>query len=222
MIQRRPENVGGPRPEQLAAYVDGELDDSACQQIEGWLAEHPEAAAEVEAQRRLVRLWQEGLPPEPVEDDWVTTLARIETSLPPVAPVPAGASTPWRSVTRLLLTRAAALLLAVLLAGGGVAALVLAVLLSRPVSQNPTALSETSEPFPVVLAEEVEIISMQGSDIAALVVGAPPAKGPYELLCRGEVTLLHIEPDEDDMIPLVTMNDNSTAPMIVAPLAWGK
>ena len=53
---RHHNDVGGavPSPGQLAAYVDGELDAAACRQVEAWLATHPEAAAEIEAQRAQI------------------------------------------------------------------------------------------------------------------------------------------------------------------------
>jgi anti-sigma factor RsiW len=222
MIQRRSEKPRGPRPELLAAYVDGELDAPVRRQVEAWLTEHPEAAAEVEAQRRLAQSWQAGSPPEPTQAEWAAVLDRIEAALPSAAVEPKETGSPWGLGIRPWLTRAAALLIAVLLGGAGVAALVLALLPGRPVSPDDLAAREPAEPYPVVLAGEVEIVSMHGADAAALVVGEPPAKGPYALLARGEVTLLAIEPDEDDMVPLVTMNESTTAPMIVAPLAWGK
>src|SRR5205823_2431220 len=59
-VMRHHNDVGGevPSPGQLAAYVDGELDAAACRRVEAWLAAHPEAAAEIEAQRRLADLWR--------------------------------------------------------------------------------------------------------------------------------------------------------------------
>src|SRR5205823_14557981 len=66
---RHPNDVGGdgPSPGQLAAFVDGALDPAASRQVEAWLAAHPEAAAEVEAQRRLAALWR--ATPAPAPDD---------------------------------------------------------------------------------------------------------------------------------------------------------
>src|SRR5947209_2620634 len=73
----------GPSPEQLAAYTDGELHGSEREQVQAWLVEHPDFAAEVEGSRRLMRLWEATPPPAPSPTAWETTLARIEANLSP-------------------------------------------------------------------------------------------------------------------------------------------
>src|SRR5204862_7458696 len=59
-VMRHPKDVDGPTPDpgELAGYVDGELDAAGCRRVEAWLAAHPEAATEVEGQRRLAGLWR--------------------------------------------------------------------------------------------------------------------------------------------------------------------
>src|SRR5262245_54407800 len=80
-----------PFPELLAAYADGELDAAARAQVEAWLAAHPEARAELEAQRRLSRrnqkLWHASAGPSPSEASWARVLNRVQSALrtPPAA-----------------------------------------------------------------------------------------------------------------------------------------
>src|SRR3954463_1573502 len=76
----------GATPEQVAAFVDGELDPGNSARVEAWLTDHPEMAAEAEAWRRLARVWAETAPPDPGPAAWATTRARIEAALPARAP----------------------------------------------------------------------------------------------------------------------------------------
>src|SRR5262249_59243330 len=87
-----------PSPPRRAAYPNGDLDDAARIEVEAWLAEHPEAAAEVEAQHDLTRLWRAALPPEPTEAQWAAALSRIEAGLAPATapPGPVLAGSPER------------------------------------------------------------------------------------------------------------------------------
>ncbi len=71
----------GPTPEHLAAYADGELGPDAQARVEAWLLAHPQARAEVEAQRRLLRLWEAASPEPPGPDRWSAALSRIEEGL---------------------------------------------------------------------------------------------------------------------------------------------
>jgi anti-sigma factor RsiW len=45
-------------PARLMAYADGELEPGERARVAAWLADHPEAAAELDALGRLERLWQ--------------------------------------------------------------------------------------------------------------------------------------------------------------------
>jgi len=69
----------------LAAYVDGELDAEARATVEQWLAEHPEALDELQAQRELspanAPLWERAEPPEPSEAEWAAVRRGIEDEL---------------------------------------------------------------------------------------------------------------------------------------------
>jgi hypothetical protein len=197
-----PWNEDEPRtlsPEQLAAYADGELDRPELAplktRVEEWLAAHPGAAAEVEAQRRLARLWQASAPPEPPESAWGPILARLV--LIPVRPV---APSRWGHmvwVAGLLAACAAGVWLTLALRQPGDEAKVvqpgllpagfpgktLAVAKAAPEKTAP----EDMQPFPVATADEVEILSVKGADTGTLVVGEPPVRGELVLALPGEV-----------------------------------
>ena len=68
-------------PELLAAYADGELDADARAAVERWLADHPEARAELDAQREFSPangpLWESAEPPEPPPAAWAVVRGGI-------------------------------------------------------------------------------------------------------------------------------------------------
>src|SRR4051794_27452677 len=70
-----------PFPELLAAYADGELDAAGRARVEAWLAEHPQARAELETQRRLSgrnrKLWHASAGPAPSEASWSRLFHRV-------------------------------------------------------------------------------------------------------------------------------------------------
>jgi hypothetical protein len=72
-----------PSRELLAAYADGELDQrphlaNVRHKIEHWLASHPEAAAELEAQMALGRVWAATTPVEPAPAQWAKVWQRVQ------------------------------------------------------------------------------------------------------------------------------------------------
>ncbi len=71
----------GVPPEDLAAYVDGELDFQARRRVESWLAEHPDAAAELESHRQVAGWWCETQPAEPGPAEWERVLAGISSGV---------------------------------------------------------------------------------------------------------------------------------------------
>ncbi|HXG11820.1 MAG TPA: hypothetical protein VNK04_18840 [Gemmataceae bacterium] len=202
MSARDKGNIPGPDPQELAAYVDGELAPEACGRIEAWLAEHPEAAAEVEALRCLARLWQAAPPPEPSEAAWSRTAARIEAAL-----TAAARARPGRRLRR-------AWGLAALAAA---AAVVLAVILSRPAGVAPPPAPEVVEPLPVATADDIEIISMDPADARALVVGEPPVSGPLALLGPGEAAVDQVKSDMEGMAPYYSRDDSATPMVVMMP-----
>jgi hypothetical protein len=160
-------------PELLAAYADGELPSAECRRVEAWLAAHPEARADIEAQRRLARLFDEAAPPPPADERWAEALAQVQQRLDEPAPRRRRVA-----LVAALLGLAAALLLALVLKyprGGGPA--------GPPDGPQPTV----EEAWPVASAADVEILSMDDRDRGALVVGEPPVNEPMELLTADEV-----------------------------------
>jgi anti-sigma factor RsiW len=211
------EDGSGPGPELLAAYLDGELQGNAerlaqKEQVEAWLAEHPEAAAEPAAGDGLRTAWQATAPAEPGENAWDAVRVCVQDQLD---------REKERRARRRILAWGA---------GGAAAAAVAAWLLltlpssgpapqvverSRPI---PAKNVEEEAPFPVATADEVEIVHIQGNDTATLVVGALPLEGPLVLAGHGDVTLKSVQPaPPDNMVPNVLLS--GPTPMIWAPLA---
>src|SRR5438128_9159443 len=80
MSAKKPGDVWAPGPEDLAAYVDGELDLGRHREVEAWLTVHPETAADLQAHRRVAELWRATTPAQPGGVQWVKVLAHIEKS----------------------------------------------------------------------------------------------------------------------------------------------
>ncbi len=175
-----------PTPEELAAYFDGELTGDARVGIEAWLANHPEGRAEIEALRHLHAQY------EPAGKRWAATLAGIEADL--------GHGRSGRPRSR----RWSWALLA-----GGLAATVLGALLLRP---PPTVLD--TEPYPVVSADDVHIISMNPNDHGALVIVVPLALPEIDLARHEDVAIVGGNTDG------IMQIDDWNSPMIVDPLVY--
>lgn len=189
MRQRNDHSDEAPRREELAAYFDGELSGRRRQLLEAWLADHPEAQADLEEWRQLRRDWQTTRATEPSASTWAGVQERIV-----VAAVPPRARR-WRMV----LTAAAGL----------AAAFLLAWFLHRPTSND--------EPLVVASAGDIEIISMEAADASALVVGHPMSE-PLVLADSADINVENIEPDGDGAMPSVRWWTGAEAPMIVATL----
>jgi hypothetical protein len=185
-------------PEQLAAYLDGELGGAERSRVEAWLTTCPDATGEIDGQRRVARLWADNPPPDPSQAAWSATLARVRARLPVARP---------RGLRRSLWFGAAA------------AAALVAALLGTHLFQGGAAPKvEKVEPFPVVGPGDVTIISMDGRDAGRLVVAAPPVAQPILAVGQDDVSVMSMEPDprDDGRVPLIGEGD---VPMIVAPLA---
>jgi anti-sigma factor RsiW len=189
--------------ELLAAYVDGELAPAECCRVEAWLADHPEARADVEAQRRLARLFEATAPPAPAPEQWANALAGVERGLAVPLPNPARRR---RAVLAAALVAAAAVLLALVLRG-----------LPGRHAAPPDNSPGPEEPWPVVSADDVDIVSMDDRDRGTLVVGEPPVNEPVELLTAAEVKVNKLEPDEQGRVGRLLGSTGSGSPMVVMP-----
>jgi anti-sigma factor RsiW len=200
---------GTPTPQQLAAYADGELDATDAlaplrQHIEAWLALHPEARAELEAQRHLRRIWDETTPPEPSEAAWRRLLARL-----PAEPVKTPATVRGPALSRWI---AAAVVAA---AAGLFFALRPAEEVLPPVAdQRPqrVAMLDDGATFEVASADEIEVLSVEGRDTHTLAVRDLSIRSLLELLGPGEMTMMQPAPDA----AIHVRNDGQTAPVVWA------
>jgi anti-sigma factor RsiW len=206
MMRPKPSDDWAPKAEDLAAYVDGELDNRLRRQVEDWLVHHAEVAAEVEAHGRLARLWSATGPPQPSAAQWATVLARVEMALPVRS---LARPAPWRR------------LIGIAAAVSGVAAAALAFVGLRHPAPEVVAPPAIVEPFTVVTPEDVEIVSLHAADRVTLVVGVPPVHGPLEFVIAGDVEAVSVKPDSDGMVPHLPVEGEPMAPMIVAPLEPG-
>jgi hypothetical protein len=224
MIRQNGDDGWAPSPEQLAAYADGELEGPMQAPLKklviDWLREHPEARAEIEGCRRLSELWQLTAPPDPEERLWTAVWKRVQEIKPPL-PVGEKAAEKWR-----VLPWVAAL-------AGVAAILALALWLPGQVREwwNPTdekqeaqqkqpigpAPVAQNEPWPVVSADEVDIVRIEGADLLTLVVGKPPVEGPMQWAAPGEVWLASVQPaPSDDMVPNIHTLPGKTE----FPMSW--
>lgn len=195
---------GSPRAEELAAYVDGELTEADQQRIEDWLAEHPEAAAEVNSLMKLDCLLQAHTPHEPAEAEWAAVLQRIEQGMIHRERVA-------QQTKRNRFWVAMAL-------GAGAAAILLALVLNM--KQEPQVAHQPTEPaFPVVADDDIEITSVDAADAHALAIGEFPLRANVVLVSAGDVALRSVESDPQWGFPDMHMQtDGNETPMIYAPL----
>jgi len=245
MISHEGDRCWSPRPEELAAYADGELDHCETgaalkQRIEKWLAVHPEETAEIESIGRLAFLFKWSAAAEPGEPAWSQLSSRINKDLLE------GSSQKPRRKTRkvfwaaLLAVAAAAVLLALNFNLGPQPTHKRTLLKHEQVAVEPFPVATADEvevlrvdgddtnalvvgQLPVsgllllVFPQEVEILQVDGDDTDSLVVGELPVQGPLKLADPGDVTVKSVERDKDQMKPTVQM-DPEAPPMVWAPL----
>jgi hypothetical protein len=181
--RNNPERRGGADDsarERPFAFGDGRLPPGAeGDDFEAWLAEHPTAQDDLADLSRLRDLYQSVWPPEPEENSWTAALHGIRSAIPEVRAWRRGSS-PW--LRFLLGVTAVAAVLGVVLLGRSWWA-------SGPLPQPVV----TEEPYPVVAAEDVTIISMDPHDVAALVVGEPPVTGELVFAQPDDVRVIKCE-----------------------------
>jgi hypothetical protein len=219
-----------PSRELLAAFADGELETPSqarlCREIEDWLARHPEAAAELDAQHELRQLMAATTPVEPPPAAWLRVWWRVLRAPPPRR----RRLTPGLWVAGLLAGCAAAVVAAILLLGPGrdQSPVVQHERDSPPVKSAPerplvpklpgdsvvvtSPQAKAGDVLEVATSEEVEIMRVAGADTDTLVIGQLPLVGPIILLQPHEVDLR--APANDPARPEV----RGSLPMIWTPL----
>lgn len=147
--------------------------------FEAWVNEHPTANDDLADLPRLRELCLSACPSEPEESAWTSTLNRIRAAIPNVR-IASQATSPWLRLA-LGMTAAAAILAGVLLGRSWWT--------TGPIPQS----IPPEEPYPVVEAADVTIISMDPHDVAALVVGEPPVTGELVFAQPDDVRVIKCE-----------------------------
>lgn len=205
MNHRKADGPDAPSPELLAAYVDGEMDARTRARVEAWLADHAEARDEVRGLQRLQKLCADAPPPEPGERTWSAALARIEAHVAEARLRPARHGSRW--LVRLGLV-----------AGCLAAGCLLLIAFSLRGLRSPPG-PEPVLPLPVASDHDIEILSMEDSDIAALIVGKPPILGELVLASAEDISEIETAADENGQLPEHWgKNEGLNGPMIVSPL----
>ena len=205
-----------PSRELLAAFADGELNDrphltGLLRQIETWLADHPEAFADLEAQLQLTRLMASTAPPTPPRATWEQIWSRIV-----VAPRAAGSRWKVWGIAGLVTATAAAIVLAVLHFGSFEPPPALTPTVGpKVVTKNAPPAPPAIEVLEVATADEIEIIRVAGADTGSLVTVNLPLNRPIELL----------EPHEVEVLPPANnaagteVRQTGSGPVVWTPLA---
>ncbi len=162
--RNNPERRGGADDsarERPFAFGEGRLPPEG-DDFERWVSEHPAANDDLTDLPRLRELYQSVNPSEPEESAWTAILNGIRDAVPNVR-ISRTAASRW---LRLAIGIASAAILAGVILGRSWWT-------TGPIPQPVLA----EEPYPVVEAKDVRIISMDPHDVAALVVGEPPVTG---------------------------------------------
>jgi hypothetical protein len=191
-----------PTPETLAAYLDGELTPSERNTMERRLSSRPDLCDELDAHRRLSRVWQTTHPSEPDDQAWGATMAGISNRLPVLA-----AKHPRR--------RFPLGWFAGIAAAAAVIALIW-ILAGKPRLPDPTSPQpeiETVETFPAASPDDVDITSLWGAGDELVLVGRPPLDAPMELAGPGDVVIDEKSPVKDTNIEF--HEEPGSSPMII-------
>jgi hypothetical protein len=170
-----PEHDWQPDPQLLAAYFDGELEDSADvrARIENWLATHPDDAQDWHELKKFLR---DTAPAEPSEATWQSVRERIKA-----VPQPRSRR-PWL---------AAAVIAASVVLGVGVLFGAWRSLRTPDQTVVKSKLPDDAdfEVYPIASASEVTILRIESADMDGIVVGSFPVSGPMEWADPGEVSI---------------------------------
>jgi anti-sigma factor RsiW len=184
----------------LAGLADGELSGQERADAEAWVESDAAARDEYNAQRQFSprgSFWSRVAPPEPSPAAWADALDRIRRGVGPVAePLPVRPASGRRRAWAV-----SAIAAAVLFAVGA-----LSLPRRGPGDRIPVA---SGEALPVVAHHEVEIVSVQGDGLDALVVGQPLLSGPLDIVTVGDTVLDVIVSDggESPMTPQIPGSD---------------
>jgi hypothetical protein len=198
-----------PTPEELVAYADDALDGAARRRVESWLAEHPEAAAEVADWAQLDQALRDTQAPEPVPAAWDVVLSRVAAALPPRPAVvtPRRRVWPWIAAV----AGAAAVLLVLVLSRG--------LLFPYKPAPTPNGSPEISGTGPEdrrraerTAHESVAVLGGLVGQRAEAEIGDAVRLSDIPLLSHDQVTL-NVRPDPDMRL------ENWGTPMIVDPQA---
>jgi anti-sigma factor RsiW len=193
---------GGPSPEELMAFADGELGPERAREVAAWLARHPDVGAEVRELHRFQDFWERSAPPEPAPATWARVLKGIEAAVPALRP--AGR---WKRYRPLWLSAAAAAALALVVLGRSLLTTV-----------PPDGTGADEGPFPVAEAHEVDIISMDAHDADAL-VGHPAVLANLTFVTAADLGEVRVDPRPDGCGSRL---EGGAVPMLVALPAGGK
>lgn len=222
----------------LAAYAEGQLEGASREQVERWLAQHPQAWAEVQQQQALGHALREMMaataPDDPSPSVWEAIGLRIQEAC---APAPGAASPRRWPRLRLRSAGLAAGVVAVglLLAGlwwfhsptrdpaGEPSAEKTQDLLTQGViseSSLPPAPRETASISPLPLASEADVLLERVPNMGEgwLPIGRPPLEGPLTLARQEDIEVIDlvIHPSEQAGIPPLVYWEGGV-PMLMIP-----
>lgn len=205
-----------PQPEiERPGLSEKELNQSRSDRLEkdreelaAWLNKNPEDASHLEDLQDLVSLCRQFEPSYPSDEAWEPVLRGVVAGTGTASVSGAGASggrETLRFYERAIRTS--------LMGAAAAAAFILAVLL--PGHPPPTGIEPIPfigpEGLPIVDANDVELMSMEGDDTRLLVVGNPPVSAPLVLVGHGDITIA------DEYTRRFQVSPGPDSLMIVAP-----
>lgn len=207
--------------EWLAAYVDGELDDARCAQVEAWLKDHPEALADLDYQREFSRnneeLMQAIEPPMPSASEWRAVYGRIENKLAPRPSTRRTRSRPSWYAAPLLAMAGMTFALLIAVATIGQKGSVLTVRSVTPAAPTVASVDDDNTAFEFATADDVEILQLPEEAADLIVVGRHPMlDNPLVLASTSDLDILNLGPDDQGLMPHVDMIPGPNVPMLVA------
>lgn len=154
--------------------------------------DHPDAAAELAGQAHLLQVYAEAAPPEPSEAAWQAAFAEIEGRLS----AHGGAANPsprrWPAPAAAILAFAATLLVALYAAVSWRSD-------RDPLDDNDLVVAESSD---------LDITSMEGRALDAVVVGEAPVRGPLELATTDDIRVHRFNPIARTRFSIVGTNED--------------